>query len=191
MDKENTDANIIMALERVSEAFNVMMWEHNKQHGLSFVQLKIINFLMFNSREEDRNVSFIAKEFNISKASLSESIKNLEKKELLFKSKSINDSRKEFLNLTYKGKEIASNIFGFTDHLKEIVSKIQHDKKEIFFESLMYILHSLLTKNIISIQVMCSNCKFYLDKGNGEFVCMFSEDMEEYNKKFQLLEDGI
>jgi hypothetical protein len=31
MDKENTDANIIMALERVSEAFNVMMWEHNKK----------------------------------------------------------------------------------------------------------------------------------------------------------------
>lgn len=184
------DKNIIRALERISDSFSVMMWEHNKQHGLSFIQLKIINFIMFNSLKKDRNISFISKEFNISKPSLSDSIKNLEKKGLIFKSKSSSDSRVELINLTDKGKEIAEDIFGFTGSLENIISRINVDKKEALFESLMFILHSLFNKKVVSIQVMCSNCEFYVDKGNNNFECFFANDMNEYNKKFNLLEEN-
>ncbi|GIW22653.1 MAG: hypothetical protein KatS3mg068_1660 [Candidatus Sericytochromatia bacterium] len=131
----NIDENIIIALERISEAFNVMMWEYNKKQGLSFIQLKILNFLMFNSNESNRNVSFISREFNISKASVSDSIKNLEKKEIVFRIKN-NTSKKEILNLTEKGKNIASNIMGFTNQLKDLILKIEYDKKKYFLNYL-------------------------------------------------------
>ena len=59
----SVESKIVVALERISEAFKVSLWNENKKYNVSTLQLQILTFLLFHP-EEFRTVSHLAKEFN-------------------------------------------------------------------------------------------------------------------------------
>jgi DNA-binding MarR family transcriptional regulator len=69
----NIDSKIVVALERISEAFKVSLWNENKKYGISPIQLQILTFLIFHP-EDLRTISNLAAEFNSTKASISDSV---------------------------------------------------------------------------------------------------------------------
>ena len=79
LNGQNSDlaSKIVAGLERNSEAFRVLLWEHAKVVGLSPIQ--ILLFISFHP-ETLCNVSHVAHEFNLTKATISEAIKVLHKK---------------------------------------------------------------------------------------------------------------
>jgi len=80
----STDSKIIVALERVAEAFRVLLWNESKTHDLSPIQIQILVFLRFHPQEICK-VSYLANEFNLTKATISDSVKTLLRKQLIEK----------------------------------------------------------------------------------------------------------
>lgn len=69
------------------------------------------------------SISFLALEFSITKATVSDAVKTLVKKKYIYKKQDIVDKRKQILKLTSKGIEIAKKISNFTQPINAIVHK--------------------------------------------------------------------
>jgi DNA-binding MarR family transcriptional regulator len=162
LENQNThlESKIVAALERISEAFRTLLWEESKQFGLSPIQIQILIFCLTHS-EEKRKVGYMALEFNLTKATISDSVKVLEQKNLLGKMDDAKDSRSYSLFLTKEGKEIAEKTVTFTQSLVNSLQNIPPNKKESLFVGLQEMIFSLHQTGVISIQRMCLTCSHH------------------------------
>jgi DNA-binding MarR family transcriptional regulator len=168
---ENIDSRIIAAMERISQTFRVLLWNESKEFSLSPIQIQILIFLMFHS-EEKRKVSYLAVEFNMTKATISDSIKVLEQKMLIRKEYDDNDTRSYAIYLTAKGLDIAQRIATFTNQLQEPITKLSSEDKENLLLSLMAIIQHLNKTGVITVQRMCYTCvHFSPGSGNTQQFC--------------------
>ncbi len=72
--QEDVTSKIVVGLEKISEAFRSMIWEYAKMKNLSPIQIQILIFLK-NHEAALCNVSHLAKEFNLTKPTISDAIK--------------------------------------------------------------------------------------------------------------------
>ncbi len=123
LDHQNTsiDSKIVASLERISEAFRVLLWNEGKLYGLSPIQIQVLIFLLYHS-DEKRKVSYLAAEFNMTKATISETIKSLLQKGYIEKSYEMHDTRSYIIHLTKKGKDIANKTSLFSKHIQSPIS---------------------------------------------------------------------
>mgnify|MGYP006294391957 CR=1 FL=1 len=66
LDEQNQkiESRIVVALERISEAFRVLLWNESKENSLSPIQIQILIFIQFHAQEKCK-VGYLADEFNI------------------------------------------------------------------------------------------------------------------------------
>jgi DNA-binding MarR family transcriptional regulator len=162
----STESKIIAALERVSQAFRVLLWNESKEFSLSPIQVQVLVFLLHHT-EEKRKVSYLADEFNITKATVSDTIKTLEQKQLIKKDYKQNDSRTYTIQLTKKGRSVAEQTSLFAKQIQVPVHKLKPADKENLLLSLFGIIRHLNQSGIITIQRMCFTCNFYKTDSNG------------------------
>ena len=161
------ESKIVASLERVSQAFRVLLWNESKEHFLSPIQVQVLIFLLHHS-EQKRKVSYLADEFNMSKATISDTIKTLEQKLLIKKEYEQNDARSYIIHLTEKGKEIAQQTSLFAKEVQIPIDKLDATDKENLLLSLTGIIRHLNKSGIITIQRMCFTCHFYKANENGQ-----------------------
>ena len=89
---QKIESRIVVALERISEAFRVLLWNESKENSLSPIQIQILIFIYFHSHEKCK-VGYLADEFNMTKATISDSVKVLLSKELVAKETDPIDTR--------------------------------------------------------------------------------------------------
>ena len=89
---QKIESRIVVALERISEAFRVLLWNESKENSLSPIQIQILIFIYFHSPEKCK-VGYLADEFNMTKATISDSVKVLLSKELVTKETDPNDTK--------------------------------------------------------------------------------------------------
>ena len=161
-DQQNksTESRIVAALERISQAFRVLLWNESKEFSLSPIQVQVLIFL-FHHSEEKRKVSYLADEFNMSKATISDTIKALDQKGLIRKTVEQQDSRSYVIHLTKKGIDIAGKTSAFASELQTPIAKLNSDDKENLLLSLIGIIHHLNKQGVITIQRMCVTCVHY------------------------------
>ncbi|HTO36753.1 MAG TPA: MarR family winged helix-turn-helix transcriptional regulator [Flavobacterium sp.] len=164
---QNTESKIVAALERISQAFRVLLWQQSKEYSLSPIQVQILVFLLHHSNEK-RKISYLADEFNMTKATISDTVKTLEQKELILKEFEPHDNRSYVISLTEKGEDIASKTSLFTKEIRTPIDKIQTDDKENLLLNLMEIIRYLNQSGIITIQRMCMTCSYYKASDNGK-----------------------
>ncbi len=164
---QSTESKIVASLERIAQAFRVLLWQESKDFSLSPIQVQILIFLLHHS-EEKRKVSYLADEFNMTKATISDSIKTLEQKGLISKAYEPQDTRSFIIQLTKKGKEIAAKTSMFTKELHKPLDKLLPGDKERLLLSLMGIIRHLQAAGVITIQRMCATCVYYETSANKE-----------------------
>lgn len=164
---QNTESKIVASLERISQAFRVLLWQESKEHSLSPIQVQVLIFLLHHSGEK-RKVSYLADEFNMTKATISDTIKTLEQKELISKEFEPQDTRSYIINLTEQGKNIASKTSLFTKEIRTPIDKMEAEDKENLLFHLMEIIRYLNKSGVITIQRMCMTCSFYRTSDNGK-----------------------
>ncbi|MDO7138901.1 MarR family winged helix-turn-helix transcriptional regulator [Algibacter lectus] len=179
----NVNQKIISGLERISNAFRVLLWEESKLYKISPIQIQLLIFCGTH-KKEDLNVSFLATEYDLTKATISDSIKVLLKKELLSKTINAKDSRSFTVQLTKKGKEIVEKTSGFTTVLKESINSFSELEKGIFLERLMLLIYQLNQKDVISTQRMCLTCFHYKKDGNNHYCNLMEEQLK--NSELQI-----
>jgi DNA-binding MarR family transcriptional regulator len=170
----NIESKIVVSLERISQAFKVLLWSESKENSLSPIQTQILIFLLFHSPEKGK-VSYLANEFNLTKATISDTIKTLESKELIRKVFEEKDARSYTIELTESGKKTAELSASFAKVIQNPIDELPEIEKEKLLENLLKIIYDLNQKGIITIQRMCFNCQYYQIKEDNHYCNLLNK----------------
>lgn len=164
---ENLEAKIVVGLERIAEAFRVLLWQESKEFSLSPIQIQILIFLQAHSIEKCK-VGYLAQEFNLTKPTVSDAVKILEQKQLIRKETEPNDNRSYTIHLTEAGKKIARKTAHFAAAIQQPLNELHPEHKVLLLESLMHLIHQLNKNGVITLQRMCQTCRFYSKNQGGQ-----------------------
>lgn len=157
---QSIESKIVASLERIAQSFRVLLWQESKAFSLSPIQVQVLIFLLHHS-DEKRKVSYLADEFNMTKATISDTIKTLEQKGLISKEYERHDTRSYIIHLTPKGTEIARQTSMFTEEIRNPIDRLHQEDKETMLSGLFDIIRHLNRSGIITVQRMCTNCTYY------------------------------
>ncbi|MBL85976.1 MAG: MarR family transcriptional regulator [Winogradskyella sp.] len=158
--EKDFSSKIVAGLERVSEVFKILLWEKAKLVGLSPIQIQILIFIAFH-KQNLCNVSHLAKEFNVTKPTVSDAIKVLDNKGLIIKNFSSSDNRSYSISLSELGNDIVSQTNDFSNPLTKQVNSFSQSELESLFGTLSQLIYKLNRNGILSVQRTCYGCKFY------------------------------
>jgi DNA-binding MarR family transcriptional regulator len=175
---EILDNKITAGVEKLSSVFRILLWEQSKQNGLSPIQIQILIFIKHHNKEQC-TVSYLAKEFSLTKPTISDAVKVLEQKKLTKKSSSKEDVRSYFLQLTASGIKIVKEAETYAEPFNSLIKKINTKDKELFWKTLSSLIHQLNQIDLISVQRMCFSCQHYQFKKENHFCNLLSTPLKE------------
>lgn len=178
-EQENKiESKIVVALERISAAFRVLLWNEGKENALSPIQVQLLIFLLFHSQDKCK-VGYLADEFNMTKATISDSVKTLLQKELVTKIPDYQDTRSFMISLTPNGREIAQKSSLLTSHIEKPLDKLTTSQKEIMLNGLLRLIHDLNRAGIITLQRMCFTCNHYRFENGTHYCRLLQSNLQE------------
>jgi DNA-binding MarR family transcriptional regulator len=191
IQQKSLTSKIVVGLERISEVFKVLLWEHAKVIGLSPIQIQILIFIAYH-KSELCNVSHLAREFNITKPTVSDAIRVLDKKKYIIKDYSLSDSRSYSILLSDLGSKTVAETENFANPIETQLKNNETADLENVFETLSKLIYQLQSNGILTVQRTCFGCKFY-DKSENRNYCNLMEtelltsdirlDCPEYEEK--------
>lgn len=170
---------VVVGLERISEAFKVLLWEHAKVVGLSPIQIQILLFVAHHKLEMC-TVSYLAQEFNITKPTVSDAVKVLLKKEFIQKKTVSTDSRSYAIALTQTGTNVLLQIEDFALPIKHQLGTIDEGEVKQLFHTITKLIYGLNTSGILSVQRNCHSCAFYEKKSEGHYCHFLKKPLENH-----------
>ncbi len=144
--------------------------------GLSPIQIQILIFITFHKRNLC-NVSHLAKEFNVTKPTVSDAIKILDKKGLIIKDFSSSDNRSYSISLSDLGNDIVSQIYDFSSPLKKQVDSFSQSELESLFGTLSQLIYKLNRSGILSVQRTCYGCNFYQKNNDNDYCNLLQKEL--------------
>src|SRR5919205_1320221 len=156
----DVDSKIVASLERLSQVFRLLLREEANEHNLSPIQAQFLIYLLYHDIEL-RRVGQIAKEFNLTRATVSDAVSSLEEKELISRDPWPGDKRVVTLRLTPRGKELAIELSTWANVIKEHLDSSSPEEKELVMRFLMRLIASLQRSGIITVSRMCVTCRFF------------------------------
>lgn len=175
--EKDISSKIIVGLERISEVFKILLWEKAKRVGLSPIQIQILIFIAHH-KIELCNISHLAKEFNITKPTVSDAVRILDQKELITKDFSSNDSRSYAIKLSKSGLKMVDDIQNFANPLKSQLSGIEQNDLENIFTTLSKLIYRLNRNGILTVQRTCYGCKFYDQRKHIDYCKLLEKDLK-------------
>ncbi len=154
------DQKFVAALKRVSQVVRTLAWNTGQLLGLNPIQVQILLFLLHHGQQNNK-ISSLAKEFTITKASMSETVSALERKNLVHKRYAASDVRNFKIELTSEGRQTAETAALYAHDLFSTVSKLPLYHKHQLYSILGDIIFDLHTSGVITVQRMCYTCKYY------------------------------
>lgn len=162
-------------MDRLAQSLRGMQWEAGKKAGLSPIQVQLLLFLRYHQQALAK-VSYLASEFDVTKATISESLRNLEKKRLVEKCPDVQDARSHRLVLTPKGREQAEALDAFAFPLQRSVDALDETQKKALYEAMLSVMHQLVLDGKVHLQRMCFQCRHYRAQ-SGRHYCQLLEQV--------------
>ena len=156
----NVDKKIVAALERLSQAFRMLLQEEAQRWGVSPIQARFLVHLLHHGDELGR-VGHLAKEFGLSRATVSDAVSALETKGLVRREAWPRDGRVAILRLTPSGEEAAAGLSGWADIVEEQLGSFVPEEKEAVMLFLMRLISALQGAGVITVARMCVTCRFF------------------------------
>lgn len=172
----NLTAKITSGLERVASVFRVLLWEHAKAIGLSPIQIQLLIFVFYHD-DALCNVSHLAKEFNLTKPTISDALKVLVQKKLIVKVPSELDKRAFTVALTAAGKTVVKETELFANPVEASVNKLSKADQEQLFSTLKELIFGLNKLGVIAVQRTCFGCRFYKKKAGAHFCSFLDKEL--------------
>lgn len=139
--QKDLNALLVLHLEKLSQSFNDLLSRQASEHGLSPLQLRML--LLIRHEAAVQIAGSIAKQLNVSKATISVALKPLIEKKLIAKRKSTHDSRSSELKLTEWGEQIAHIAGFYLEPLYQMIIPIEKKEKELMLKNISGILGKL------------------------------------------------
>jgi DNA-binding MarR family transcriptional regulator len=157
---DDVDARIVAALERLSQVFRVQLREEARRRNLSPIQAQFLICLLHHDVEL-RRVSQLAREFDLTQATVSDAVASLKTKGLLRREQWPDDRRVVTLRLTPDGEELASGLSRWADPIREHVEGFSPGERETVMRFLIELAGSLQRSGLITVARMCVTCRFF------------------------------
>ncbi len=164
------DSKVVVGLERLGEVFRTLLWQKAKVYGISPIQIQIVLFVS-NHHLNLCNISYLAKEFNVTKPTISDAVRVLLKKGFLEKDLSPMDSRRYNLLLSATGKKLIAELLNYTLPVSKALENVEKTELKNFFHTLSKIIYQLHLKEIIQVQRTCFACSNYSGNKKDEHHC--------------------
>lgn len=174
--QESLTSKIVVGLERLSEVFKVLLWEHAKTIGLSPIQIQILIFVAYH-KQTLCNVSHLAKEFNVTKPTVSDAIRVLGKKGYIIKDYSSSDSRSYSILLSDLGKKTVVTTENFANPIRNQLDTIQKNELESLYNSLSNLVYQLNRNGVLTVQRTCFGCKFYNKSHDKDYCDLMQKEL--------------
>lgn len=185
--QDDLSSKIVIGLERISQAFKVLLWNKAKEFGLSPIQIQILIFVAHHNSEHN-NVSALAQEFNVTKPTISDAIRVLDKKSLIIKDHSSEDNRSYTILLSSLGNEVVKGTEHFAGNLTDFFDDVKPSEKEDFFKVLTKLVSRLNREGILTVQRTCFACKFYEKTGAHHFCHLLEKQLKHEDIRLDCVE---
>ncbi|WP_108869194.1 MarR family winged helix-turn-helix transcriptional regulator [Aquimarina aquimarini] len=172
------NSKVTAGLSRLSEVFKILLWEQAKELKLSPIQIQILNFIVYH-KQELCNVSYLSREFNVTKPTISDAIRVLVKKEILIKDYSSSDNRSYTLMLSLKGKKIVDQTKNYTNPIKKQLSKVEEEDLKSIYKTVSKLIYQLNRTGVLSVQRTCFGCTFYKEKKEGHYCNLLKSELQD------------
>ena len=160
-------------VERLGELLRVDSRQAGTTHGLQPVQIEVLHYLSICNRYSDTPMA-VTEYLGLTKGTVSQTLKVLEKKELLSKQLDKNDKRISHMKLSTKGNDLLNEIIPTT--MFENACEVLSDKKQSEIESsLKQLLITLLQANDLKTFGICNSCRYNKKMENGSYFCRLVE----------------
>lgn len=156
----DVDDKLVVALERLSQVFGVLLREKAREHGLSPIQARFLVYLLYHDVEL-RRVSSLAREFDLTQATVSDAVATLESKGLVRREPWPEDRRVVTLRLTLGGERLALELSAWVNPVREHLDRFAPEERELVMRFLIELIGSLQRSGIITVARMCVTCRFF------------------------------
>jgi DNA-binding MarR family transcriptional regulator len=157
---DDVDTRIVAALERLSQIFRVRLKEEAWERDLSPTQAQFLIYLRYHDVEL-RRVSQLAREFDLTQATVSDAVATLETKGLVRREQWPEDRRIVTLRLTPDGENLATILSGWADLIREHLQPFSPEDREAVMHFLIGFIGSLQRSGLITVARMCVTCRFF------------------------------
>lgn len=154
------DEKIVAALERVARALRGLLWEAVQPLGLSPIQGQLLLYLR-DHREETCRVSYLAREFGLTQATISDAVSSLQDKGLVRRRPSHKDRRVSTLSLTPSGHALAAQLAHWDRRASGALQDFADPERQQALLFLMRLIDSWQRLGIVSVARMCVTCRFF------------------------------
>lgn len=183
MEETSISEKIAVGLERISEAYKALLWNEAKKTGLSPIQIQILIFIS-KHKDELCNISQLAQEFNLTKPTVSDAVKTLEKKQLIIKDFSVTDNRSFCILLSKAGERQVVEIQDYYKPVEMQLEKLPQEHLESLYSSISGLIYGLNQIGVLNVQRTCFGCKFYEKTAGGHFCHLLEQPIA--NKEIRL-----
>jgi DNA-binding MarR family transcriptional regulator len=144
--------------------------------GLSQLQLEILSLLA--SRKSGQRVGSVARYFMISAATVSDSLRVLETKRLITKTRDPDDARSKMVTITDAGQVAASGFSVVIEKVRQIVSDWDEDRRAEVLPAVIAVIDGLRDEGTVRDDRMCTSCRYFaincdLESHSAPYFCRF------------------
>lgn len=172
------NSKLIYGLERLADAFKSLLWEQAKVHKVSPIQIQILLFVA-KHKPELCSISHLAKEFNVTKPTISDAVRVLIQKGFLEKDFSYPDSRSYFLFATAEGKKLVESVSQYTVKIESELNNIDDKRKEQLFSLISDLIFKFNQSGIIEVQRTCYACRFYKKQDSKHYCGLLKQELKD------------
>jgi DNA-binding MarR family transcriptional regulator len=147
------------ALRRLAHLAHTSSWDQWAAQRLTPTQRRILDVVA--SRRESLTLSALARELGVTPATASDSVGALESKGLVQKRRSDVDGRALALMLTSEGKNSATALAALPDPLQEAFRTLTAAEQEVFYRSVIKMIHGLQESGALPVSRMCVRCRHF------------------------------
>ncbi|MBM3213876.1 winged helix-turn-helix transcriptional regulator [Candidatus Poribacteria bacterium] len=163
----DVDSKVVAALERLSEAFRILLWMENRETRLSPIQMQFLVHCLYQPAE-NRTVGSLAEYFGLTPATVSDAVRVLEAKGYVGRQQDALDRRVVHLYLTADGRTVAQRVSGWAEPMRKALADISQDQKLVAMEVLMGMIANLFHSGVISVANMCLLCANLAANASGD-----------------------
>ncbi|MDX2068204.1 MAG: MarR family winged helix-turn-helix transcriptional regulator [Haliscomenobacter sp.] len=171
--KHTLEAKLTTGFVNIAVALRAMLWQECLAVNISPIQGQILIFCQ-NHPPQLCRIGSLAKEFSLTKPTISDAVKTLERKGLLTKHNDPEDLRSFNLILTETGKETALQVAKFPDMLQHLLERVPDTRKAQLDLLLSQLTVQLKELGILSGQRSCVSCQHSIKhRTKKNYYCSF------------------
>jgi len=160
-ESERIEYRIASALEKISQAQRSLIWEVSTREKLSPIQMQFLNHLGRFSPDLC-TVSALAREYDLSKPTVSDALGPLESKGFIAKKVNAEDRRSATLVLTAKGRRKLVSLGDWRRSLVEALGTFTLAEKEGALRFLTGVIEKLFDDGVVTVARMCTACDNFI-----------------------------